>query len=512
MRWKSMFVVIVLNIFLMLFATLLFEYLDLAERFASIEDSVQEALDLSVDISVKSEEFFTASYQAAFTSFAASDAVGNNGAGTASASVLLWSDQDKKFYQVNAYLLAHYYDENGHLPRNSGEISQANNWGSGGLGQTVSIFEWLYGQAATDYNDTALTSWANRNSSRKKEYRTSGITAGRDTNYSSSNFNSNFVSYYLNVGQYQKTAGYLKSHTLGTSSFTLDIVNYPTLANMGFAWMTEYNRTSSTKTADNLVSSIHIGKSRLGNKKTYYFLTPSSLGVTYIPTEVLKPVFLTSLDTIVRLNLLGSSDATWNSSGSVDDDDAQGILSQASECVSTNVYVNGTAHAEHTASNTSEDIVTDGLVEFDLSSAKVKVEYFYINLGDTSLRTTAEKVISKVNGAVQTYDFQYDEDESRSQTLDSFLTQDTTQYVNSSSLVNSFNNVKNGRIVAKVSVKIKVHVPYQSSLLQWMCQKFRGTTNHHYDIKLFDSDTRTAEYTSDGIWYQYSTWYCTSRS
>ena len=74
---------------------------------------------------------------------------------------------------------------------------------------------------------------------------------------------------------------------------------------------------------------------------------------------------------------------------------------------------------------------------------------------------------------------------------------------------NDYNEVRNGRIVARVSVKIKCHVPYKSAILQWMAQK---TGTKHFDIKSYDPEHLEADDSSDGLWFKYTTYYCTSRT
>ena len=508
MRWKSMLLTIVVNIFLMLMVTLMMEYADLSERFISVEDSVQEAMDMSIAASVKSEEFFTAKYQSEALSYASSSST----LGSLEVTTLVWVDSAKSFYRINTYGLAMFYKDYGRLPSTTLEVNTANNYLSSGsaIGGAKKVFEFLYGEVATDYNNGNLA-WANRNWSRKIEYSSvSGIASGRSP-YTITKFNQNFKEYFDSVGKLQMTTGYLKEKN-GTNSYKLSLTEYPALANMGFSWMTTYNSTTSNKTSDNLSSSCHVGKTRLGSKKTLYFLTPASLGVTYIPTEVLKPSFVANLDTLVRLNKLGG---TRHDTSALN---VESTLLSASECIPTDVHVSnpsgGTTNRTHTSSY-GQDIVTDGMVEYDLSTAKVKIDYFYFDFGNLSLRTTAEKVVSKLNGAIQRLGASpYTEDQSRQETLTRFLAneEDSGSYVqniNAGTFSGSYNNTRNGRIVAKATVRIKVHVPYKSSIMQWMCEM---TGTNHYDIKLWNPTLNRVDVTSDGIWYQYSTYYCTSRS
>lgn len=509
MKWKSMFILIVLNIFVMLLVTVTVEYVNLADRFITIEDTVQEALDSAVSTSTRSEEFFTEKVQAQMQSYGITSKKT-----TSYAETTLWLRGSEQFLTGNTYVLAKYYDETDRFPNTLREYQTFNtDFTDSVFGQAGAVYKWLYGNIASDYTNSALTSWANRNTSRYKEYSSFSTSGSRDAISSEvsreTSASQNFKAFYQSVGKYQQTVGYLK-HKEGSTSYKLGLETYPVLANMGFTYMQDYNKTSSTVTSDNFTSTYHVGKATNGQKKTVYFLTPTSLGVTYVPTEVLKPTFLANLDTLVRLRLLGSDPTTTS------DDDVKTTMKQANDCVATNVYNSG-SNAVHTPSSSAQTIVSDGDVEFDLSTAKVKVDYFYVNFGDTTLRTRTETIASKINGAVQVYSDGHatlNENDSRERTLNSLINKDndTSRLVENfggQSLKTQYDSVRNGRIVARVSVKIKCHIPYKSSILQWMAQK---TGTKHFDIKSYDPEYLGVVDDSDGLWFKYTTYYCTSRT
>lgn len=509
MKWKSMFIFIVLNIFVTLLVTVMLEYVNLADRFITIEDTVQEALDSAINTSTRSEEFFTEKVQGEMQSYGIT-----SNKTTSYAETTLWLRGSKQFLTGNTYVLAKYYDENGKFPNTIGEYQTFNTqFEDPVFGQAGAVYKWLYGNIASDYTNSALASWANRSASRYKEYSSFSTSGDRDALSSGVagkvSASQNFKAFYENVGKCQETVGYLK-HKDGAKSYKLGLETYPVLANMGFAYMQSYNKTDSNITSDNFTSTYHVGKSTNGQKKTVYFLTPTSLGVTYVPTEVLKPTFLANLDTLVRLRMLGSDPTTTSN------DNIKATMKQANNCVATNVYNSG-SNAVHTPSSSAETIVSDGDVEFDLSTAKVKVDYFYVNFGDTALRTRTETIASKINGAVQVYSDGHatlNENDSRERTLNSLINKDndTSRLVENfggQSLKAQYDNVRNGRIVARVSVKIKCHVPYKSSILQWMAQK---TGTKHFDIKSYDPQHYGVVEDSDGLWFKYTTYYCTSRT
>lgn len=506
MRVKSLLMVIVMNIFLMLFASVLLEYVNLSERFQELENTFQIALDSAIGVAAGSEEMFTDEFQRTISSFASD----SENSVTYSTTLLYRSGE---FHQVNSYALAYFYKLNGRLPRNLSEIRSMT---YGGRSQELFYFERLYGTAGSDYPDGNL-SWANTNNLLKYKY--SSATSRRP----SAGGVTDFVEYFKNVGRLQRTAGYLKKK-FGTdedASYTLEMMTYPTLANMGFTWMSNYMEkpyTSETSeyTIDNFSSSLKIGKSYNGLSNTKYFLTPMSLGVTYLPVEVLKPCMAANLDTLVRLNALASGSAL--SKGGVDPN-VQSTLDGATECVPTSVYKgNGTYQRHHVGSN--ESIITDGNIEYDLNSLRVKVDYFFVNFGDGN-RSRNEVLVSKLEGCLSYGELNnypgntvaansaVSQSSLRAVTLQHFLEQDTALKVTDPEFVEAYKEVKDGRIVARVSAKIKIHVPYQSGIMQWMCE--RSGNPGHYDIKVWNPSTGRVQNDSDGLWYMYTTYYMQSR-
>ena len=500
MFWKKFLVVIVLNIFLVMFYSVMHEHSRLNERFTILTNTVSTALDSAVNASTGSEEFFSDKFQAQIMSYASTtDDVATY------ASTVLWLEGDKTFCHMNTFLLAYFYEQNGRLPKTRNEVDSMTNIGTSGLGQSAFLYHWLFGASSSAYNDGAL-SWANRNTAVRDQYDSLAPLLTPRTGFSASNANSNFYTFYNEIGSKQQTVSYLKKSN-GDGSFDLEAVAYPTLANMGFDWMHEYNQTSSMYTSDTLSSTIHVGKALNGSRNTYYYLTPASLGVTYVPMEVLKPTFLANLDTVARLNKVSGGTLYTASSGAYSTE-----LDKATGCMFSDIYNSGSdtpiAHEE------TESIINDGVIEYDLSSVKLKVDYFYVNLGDSSLRSLSEKLMGSVSGLSQQVSgntLMLNEADSRSYSLDLFTNQDSSNNVEDledSGFKSLYSTVKDGRIIARVSVRMKVHIPYQSRVMQWAC-KALGTK--HFDIKSYDSQNGRIVTDSDGTWFECSTYYCQSR-
>lgn len=498
MRVKSLFIVMVLNAFLMLMTSVLMEYASLADRFGALENTFQVALDSSIGVATGAEEMFSDKFQATISSYASN----TSGQEVTYATTLIWVGG--KFHQVNSYALAKFYADNGRMPQTIGEVNMLPN--VLGSDQLATIHAWLYGKAGNDYSDPSL-SWANRNTKILDE--ASGDSPRPTPGQTGAAFvNQGFRNYYNYVGKYQKTVGYLKEKT-GDSTYTLSLSTYPTLINMGFSWMDNLNRVTSDKTADNFTSVYHHGKSYRGVSNTLYYFTPASLGVTYIPVEVLKPMMIANLDTLARLNHV---------SGSNSDRLKAANLTEAGQCSTTSVYHNGmTTPAAHNVGST-EKIVSDGNIEYDLNSVKVRVEYFYVDFKQPSNKVLLSKLAGTVSAAqlhqystgnVMMTSSDNHESNLRNATFTLFNERDSAKQTNDPAWVNAYESVRGGRIVARVSARVKIHVPYRSSIMQWMCE--RSGNPGHYDIKLYDNTTGRVVNDSDGLWYEYTTYYMQSR-
>ena len=103
-----MFLVIVINIFLMLLVSVMMEYNNLAQRLSLLENNISLALDRSIEASTASEELFTAAYQEELVSHGLTGG-SETGAVTSSskmplgANMTLWGGSG--WYDASSYIL-----------------------------------------------------------------------------------------------------------------------------------------------------------------------------------------------------------------------------------------------------------------------------------------------------------------------------------------------------------------------------------------------------------------------
>lgn len=480
---RNVLTIIILNIFLTLLVSVMLEYVNLSERFTGMEDNVTEALDLALLASTASEELFSFEYLEQITSGG-------------------WTYQDKdktvssslnvfrngRWYQGNAYVLAKYYYEYGDFPPNEGEYQSYADSAS-----VDAVYRWLFGHSGERYSAEEFT-WGNQS------FRTVLALADADINESDCLPNDEFKAFYENIGKEIKMRGTVKVKE-SAEDFHTGVAEFPTLWNMGLA----FTGAGGTFTAggneiltDNFCMSAHAGKNR-GIGYSAYYITPYSLGITYVPTKVLRPIFIANLDTIIRLEKLSSANLRERTI-----DEANAVLASVDGCVEPNVYAGlGLVRQQH-INEDDHTIINDGNVEYDLDSTQVKVDYMLVDFYNPTYR----EVVSRVEGAMSGYTTAGGIDSAFSSDTD--ILNKTVDKLKASDTNKGYTN--GNRIVAKVTVRMKVYVQYQSSILQWSCYRnYDGAGDLHYAIKTWDSQSGELIRDEDGTWFQYSTYFAVTR-
>ena len=172
-----------------------------------------------------------------------------------------------------------------------------------------------------------------------------------------------------------------------------------------------------------------------------------------------------------------------------------------------NIYEDG-VHQDHYVTD-SHYMVTDGLVEYDLSTAEVKVDYFSIDFSNYGGNTAI--LASNLWGITADIPNQT---LARRETLNRMLSDkfDTATNLQDAELRAKYEAVKDIRVVARVSCRIKLHICYDNPFLQWIIYKALDyDTDEHYDIKLYNPSNGEIVQDSNGVWYQYTTYYSTTR-
>lgn len=570
MRVKSMFIFLVLNIFTVMAVSILYEYISIQDKLTQLENTVSLSLERAVYNSTASEELFTEKFADTSGLKVYSYGTSNGSVGSASDvsnSILVW-DGDK-FVKANAYGLTIHNvgfpvrqtgNSTGWTKSTGTSVTRLNSTNLATINghNSTEVFEYLYGDVTNKYNTPDL-SWANTGSDQTKADATkanallTGYTNG--CTYAESNganlpskpkyttgVREDFYDFYRNIGHKIVKANFVKEKT-EDSGYQLSYQVYPVLADMGlpvqisdgkvYAYGTDGENSKPIMT-DNWCQVAKIGK-RVSDgsvSRSYYYLTPYSLGITYIPKDVLKETFLANLDTVCRFTKLGSSALSYGTagwSGKLNEEaTVKDVLNSATGCLGdTNVYKNGGATAEKHKTKLSENIINDGIIEYDLNSVQTKIEYFVVDFWNEKNALIVDKCVGEVEKA---YSVGYTN-------LSTQLKKNVADYKNNDSGYQYLTDMKNknyklngetvdltkgytanqgNTIVAKVSVRVKVHIPYDNPLMQWAVNKYThhsDSTSEHYDIKLYNEyntakDFRTHAYTeADGVWYQTSTYF-----
>lgn len=498
-RVRKFFILLVINIFAMLLVTVMYEYINLSERFQTLEQNIQVAVESSVDASYGAEELFSANSSNYETSY------GEHNSSKLNNNLLICADGN--FYNVNIYNYVMYFDSSilGRNPYYKNNVlvslpssAEVNNVWKQSY-NTAQVFRWLYGGVGCP-SSASIKDWWRLSNSTKSIY---------STLYNSSALYSSdrvpvpeFKAYYEAVGKYVTSTISVKQKN-GTS-FSLVEKEVPLLANMGLE-LHDYNSWNSNYSMPNYISSIKVGKKELSNNAvsySYYFITPYSLGVTYIPTKVLYPTLLNNINTIVSLNKLAGGSLS-------SDSDTKAILNSAQGCISTEVYTTGGNTSAPHISEKNELIVNDGAIEYDLNSLRVSVDYVVVDFKDWQTNQSKQELLSRIEGCISNVQYNSSSQPTVVKDYNTTLYSSANTILGSSFGTNKTKTTK--RVVAKITTQIKVHVCYDSSILQWCCQRFTGGKSEHFDIKGYDSLTNNMTSTDDGIWYEYTTYRCHAR-
>lgn len=464
MKARNLLWTSIVNIFLVLLVSVIMEYSSLNSRFKQLENIISTATDTAVRVSTGSEEMFSEKRKL--------DSTGSY-ATTASKEVIesnlkVLARDSNEWVDANTYVMSKFYEEHNRFPRSQNEIDTfSNTWGT-----DEDIYEWLFGKVGSIYNKYP---WANDKTRLWHSSLWDGYTVGEKAKRKPSE---NFGKFYDNIGKMMKSKTYVKVRN--GSTFNVELKEIPTLAQMGLHLDDLYNGSGEggDYTNDFLSSVVHFGKKGNSVSHISYYLTPYSLGVTYVPIEVLKPVILAHTEQLIRFNKVKH---TVTSSDNLSD------FRAADGCLTTDVFT-GFGNEEHKNSDASSRILNDGEIEYDLGTLKVKVDYFLVDFYNKD----NYKIVNKIEGAVPGGTLNDLPDKLKS-------------------LDTSYGDKDGNRIVAKVSVKLKVHIPYKSTILQWFRQLNDNDGNNHYDVRLWDETNNQVEFNSDGVWFYYTTYTAISR-
>lgn len=591
MRIKHIMWTIILNIFLLMAVSIMLEYNSLDERFASLENTVSTAMESAVDSAMASEELFTAEYHENNVMSRSRKLNNSNKDAQAQTGVRLYvdttgrGDGSGKWLGCSAYLLSMYYDKEKSTD-SSGKTSSLSwfpqtekdytNFVSDSLsGKKYSqeaVYEWLFGKIGQDYTSSKLK-WSSTNRNTVKQIQSWGMTFSNNTRKPVEDFES----FYNNIGCNIRTKSNLKhkvsngndferpSASGGTTKDTFEIKYYdegegfPVLAQMGLN-LDGINNTASQWMSDNFIMTRHVGKNWADgvvkgyaysgsgrNTESVYYLTPYSLGVTYVPVKVAKPVFMAHLMELARWSKLKSDNLqnvnfnkseVNNANGCIQSDvwDYSGDWNSSgdSSFAETNAEFESTKGAGHHIKHVEDDseIINDGFVEYDMSSIQMKVDYVKVNFYDKN----NWRIVNKVLGSTSSYT----ENENitkpdRFSSVSENVTNlpERLQTTDTSKKYHGISDKFDGgdRLVAKVTVRMKVYIPYKNPLMQWvryMEGKYVGSEkNNHMGIRpLKAKGVATSDYiptfengataglgnlTYDGTWFTYSTYRAISR-
>lgn len=507
---------LVFNAFLLLAVNVLMEYNDLANRFQQVENTISTAVESAVDMSMASEEMFSSKFSEFVYSQSGSLNAGRELNTASQLRVFRRSGGggSGEWISGNTYIMSFFFEDNGRFPISQYEYD---NYASN-FNQIWSVYERLFGEAGECYTNGSL-SWSSNN--RNTEKLLQDVLPVSKMNRSRLTATDTFKDFYQNIGYKVRTTAPVK--VKNGDSFKVVEKEFPTLAQMGLDLGVDkisgenYNLSSSNTVTDNFCMSVHAGKRESASgyvvSKSAYFLTPYSLGVTYIPKNIVKPSFLANLEQIIRFSKIKTGD--------VQDASFAEDLSIADGCMESTVYDNSVQPRAHSGIEDSSyfgnsggtPYINDGYAEYNMDSVKVCIDYFDVDFGDSKNAV----IVNRILGPTSAYEF-------NGAKKAGYDLSDITQKVKSTDTGAKYlgsGHVSSNRIVARITFKIKLQVPFKSGILQWARYLESKNNNfvfgepeNHFGIRGLSEYTGEVDITDteeDGIWYQYTTYRSVSR-
>lgn len=417
MKLKHIYTIIILNTLALCLASILTEYNEMGEKTKELNATMQTAIESAIDVSMMSEDFFSDTVNSTLNSQAINDTNGN----AQYSSIKLINTTTGAWQDFNLYDAVMYYQDHRYSKMNG---------------------NYFYGLPMTNTSRSVSTVYN----------RLYGNVTTRVPN-------GNLKAFYDDIGKDYKSKLYLKKDTYinpenGMESFDTVEEEVPVIDQMGLNFYDIYTSNGSAYSSENIDTVEKEGK----NGKKYY-LTPYSLGVTYIDKDVLKVAIISHLQQLMLYKY---------------DNPMQGV---------------GCLDSRHTTGKTTidghlldETIINNGVFEIDLNSIDIDIQYKIFDFYDNA----NADIVNKIEGGIAGGSI-YDRPKSLKDS-------DT-------------NKEKNGdRIVAKIIVKMDTHIPYTSSILSYF--RFRAITGeeNHLDVRNINDLSKT-----EGTEYTYVTYASVSR-
>lgn len=469
-RVKNLFVILVVNVFAFCAFTIISEYLNLGYTFTQLRSTIDTCADSAAQTAMLSEEFFGVSSTGQVYSEAQS-----------LGSVVYYSSEDGNWVRVNPFVLARYFDENGKFPSSQDAVDSLTTSNPYDDYGSVGLFSYFYADSLASLSGThslpSVSQWMSGSattvvpeaSSEFKDFAKAvcynGVTTARGIDVPS-----DYTGMASLANVYHKGIG---------GTMQIEKAYVPSLARMGL-------KIFDVNSLGNWLNFDFVYPLHKTNGNGVYMLTPSSLGVTYIEPRVYKSTFMANLDQRVRLNKVKITPV----------DERRSAYGDASGCVSTSVYSTNSdpdtildTSLEHIDSvngglvTSSSSIVNDGLVEYDMDSVQVRVQYRVIDVTDD----TNKHIVEQVAGAPEGYN-------GTTSLGDAFEDNDTS--------VDNISIFARRRVIARVSTRIKVYIPYKAPILQWLVQD--SSEDNHFSIAKVEEDSEgNKTFLPDGLWYEH---------
>lgn len=405
---KTVLLVLIINMFLLMTVDVLNEYNSMKRKVQNLESSVRNSLNASIDTALSAEEFFA-------------DSSAHLSSSGSVANISVWNGSD--FTVGNVYVINEFIKERGYIPSQASYNSYV-----GAIPDVEAfVYERMFGNLGTRQPTVLFKEFYNR-----------------------------VASLCTTTMRVRGASGYVTR-------------TFPTLARMGLNLDSAWNSSGvaySIGNTNQFTSPINEGRGG-----SSYYLTPSSLGVTYLDEDLLRNIMYCVLDTQIRCNKVSNTEDLVK-------------LSEADGTMPTQVYATGAsgAYAEH-RNGAGHTIVNDGQVQYFMDTLDVDVTYYVVDWWDNA----NWQIVNYIEGTPTGVD---------PHILPSVLRDRSTQIDKGSSYY---------VVVAKVDATVEISLPYQSWVLQWNRHRTSvGEPTEYYGVLGMDAGGTLTD-GDEGLLYKYTT-------
>lgn len=484
--WKTCSVIIVINLALLWIASFTVELYSLVNKVESVNETLPTAIESALNTALQSEEMF--------------------GNGSANFDSKTGRQQNIVYYNGSEWVNANIYSlARAAYPGKFDFDKQADSQlVSGNNANVIGNADINKDDSERDFCELYAWTFADETGVAERTEGTDYLDEKGVSKYIIQNTPNDYLdNFYSQIGKEYKTRGFVTKYDSTGFVTSQDWKSYDTLEQTGFDLNPDVDKSivnanyvtqDSEYIAKRGKTKVYKYNSSIGGndvssaKSSTYMLTPYSLGLTYLDPRVTKTVIAANIIKTMQLQALN-------------------ISSEGDNALQKSVGNIQVGKSDIQTVDTTSSTVNNGQFEVDvnLDNIKVNIEYANVNFFDKDNCSLINKVQGYTPGT--------DADSNNTKTVEKLVKSNTAKLYNyengrvSEDTQTSKTDPERGnRVVAKVTVKLDLNIPYTTPLMRYVRGKLfaDGSTslgtkgeNHFGILRLAGSDSSSEVTNSD---------------